>query len=141
MTSRKITISLIFCAGAAIASNAGLAAGGHGGGGHGGGGHGGGHHGGGHHGHGGSSVGVYFGGAWFGPGYYYGYLYYYGYPYYGAPYYYPSAVAAGPQSYVEQAPAQQSQGVWYYCSSAGGYYPYVKQCPETWQQVPAQPPS
>lgn len=32
-------------------------------------------------------------------------------------------------------------GYWYYCTSAQAYYPYVKQCPEGWQQVPATPPS
>jgi hypothetical protein len=26
---------------------------------------------------------------------------------------------------------------WYYCSSAGTYYPYVESCPEPWVEVPA----
>src|SRR5262245_29566970 len=28
-------------------------------------------------------------------------------------------------------------GYWYYCPSAGTYYPYVEYCPEPWVQVPA----
>lgn len=28
---------------------------------------------------------------------------------------------------------------WYYCDSADAYYPYVEQCPEGWQEVPATP--
>ncbi len=36
------------------------------------------------------------------------------------------------------APAGPSQ--WFYCDSAKGYYPYVKQCPEPWHAVPSTPP-
>ena len=125
----------------------------HGGGWHGGGGRGGGWHGGGSHGrswHGGSHrhggwhgprVGVFVGAPFYWPSYYYGY------PYYSYPYAYPYAYEAQPSYppvYVEQEPsAQQAQppGVWYYCASSNAYYPYVRQCPESWQQVPAQPPS
>ena len=28
---------------------------------------------------------------------------------------------------------------WYYCESAGGYYPYVPVCPSGWRVVPAAP--
>ncbi len=28
---------------------------------------------------------------------------------------------------------------WYYCPSAGAYYPDVRECPENWQMVPADP--
>jgi hypothetical protein len=30
---------------------------------------------------------------------------------------------------------------WYFCASAGAYYPYVGDCPEGWQQVVPQPSS
>jgi hypothetical protein len=70
------------------------------------------------------------------------------YPRYYSPYYYspaPVVVApAAPPVYVEQqgqTPQAQESGNWYYCSNPAGYYPYVRQCPEGWQQVPAQPPS
>ena len=73
-----------------------------------------------------------------------------GYPYYYAPYpYYPPYYAAPvvvqqqPTVYVEQAPAapqaQASSGYWYFCQSAQGYYPYVKECPGGWQRVSPQP--
>lgn len=29
--------------------------------------------------------------------------------------------------------------VWYFCGSAGAYYPYVNYCPEGWRVVPATP--
>jgi hypothetical protein len=29
---------------------------------------------------------------------------------------------------------------YYYCESAEGYYPYVRECPEGWRTVPATPP-
>jgi len=40
------------------------------------------------------------------------------------PYYVPSYVPA-------------PSGYWYYCASAGSYYPYVASCPEAWVPVPA----
>jgi len=107
------------------------------------------HGGGGWHGHGGWH------GGWWGPrvfigaGFaapfgwypypYYGYPYPYAYPYaYGYPVYSPPAVVGSPQTYIQQeAPAQQ---YWYYCQSAQGYYPYVRECPGGWQQVAPQPP-
>jgi hypothetical protein len=118
-----------------------------GGGGHGGGwgGHyGGGHYGGGWgHGHGGhyghSSFGFYFGAP------------FYSYPYnsypYQNPYYYPPAVVtvpATPPVYIQQSPpvAQQyPSGYWYYCDNPEGYYPYIKECLNGWQQVAPIPPA
>ena len=43
-------------------------------------------------------------------------------------------------SYVYEAPPQpiappQGSGNWYFCNSAGSYYPYVRHCPEGWQAV------
>jgi hypothetical protein len=69
------------------------------------------------------------------------------YPWYYPPYYYyPPVVAAPavPPTYIEQggaqaAPAQQSQGSWYYCTESKTYYPYVKECPGGWQRVTPQP--
>lgn len=36
---------------------------------------------------------------------------------------------------VAPPPAQ----VWYFCTSANGYYPYVSSCPDGWKSVPATP--
>ncbi len=36
-------------------------------------------------------------------------------------------------------PSASSGQYWYFCPSSNGYYPYVKECPQGWQQVPAQP--
>jgi len=41
---------------------------------------------------------------------------------------------ADPPAYA-YAPAPQAY--WYYCPSAGTYYPYVSSCPEPWVPVPA----
>ncbi|HEY8094862.1 MAG TPA: hypothetical protein VIE65_02055 [Methylobacter sp.] len=102
----------------------------------GGGGHGGGHYGGGWgHGHGG-----YYGGFGLGLGLGYG-LGYYGAPYYSPYYAYPPAVVAVPAAppvYIQQAPPvvqQNPSGYWYYCNDPEGYYPYIKECPQGWQQV------
>ena len=135
MRLTKTAAALVVLALGAVAAESALAAG-HGG-------RGGFHHGGGFR--GGARVGVFIGAPLFWPSYYYGSQYYYGYPYYyGAPYYYPPVAAAAPPVYVEQAQARpapaQPQGFWYYCASAGAYYPYVKQCAENWQQVAPQPP-
>ena len=97
-----------------------------------------GHH---HHGHHHSTtfVGVGFGFAY--PWSWYGY---YPPPYYYPGYYYPQPVAypAEPVRYVEQsAPAQtEPAGWWYYCETSRTYYPYVKECSNGWQRVPALPP-
>ena len=38
-------------------------------------------------------------------------------------------------------PATESQAnYWHYCRSAEGYYPYVKECPDGWEQVAPTPP-
>ena len=112
------------------------------GGGHYGGGWGGGHYGGGygyggHYGH--SNYGFYFGAP------------FYSYPYnsfpYQYPYYYPPAVVTVPVTppvYIQQSPpaAQQNPtGYWYYCTNPEGYYPYIKECPNGWQQVEPKPPA
>jgi hypothetical protein len=88
-------------------------------------------------------------------------------PWYGSPWHGPSvfyapppliyapptviAVPVQPPVYIERdapalaqpAPSAQAQpaptAYWYYCASAGGYYPYVAECPGGWQPVPAQP--
>lgn len=138
-----------------ITSNPAWARGGGGGGG-GGGGHYGGGYGGGHYGGG-------WGGGHYGGGYGYGghyghsnYGFYFGapfypYPYYGFPYqypyYYPPAVVTVPVTppvYIQQsqpAAQQNSPGYWYYCSNPEGYYPYIKECPNGWQQVEPKPPA
>ena len=59
-------------------------------------------------------------------------------------YYYPTSVLAPAPVYIEQYPDQtapQQSSYWYYCTSSNAYYPYVKDCPEGWQQVAPQPPS
>lgn len=116
----------------------------------------------GHHGYGGhyrvgTRVGVFIGAPVFGFGFPsygyspYGYAGYagYGYPRYGfAPYgYYGPATTvitqAAPPVYIEQgstsAIGPAADGYWYYCNNPDGYYPYVRQCPNGWQQVSSQP--
>ena len=84
-------------------------------------------------------VGVYIGGPVWGP------------VWYPPPYYYPPQVIvvppAQPTVYIEQqqqeaepaAPTAGAHQYWYFCKSAKGYYPYVKECPEAWQKVLPQP--
>ena len=50
----------------------------------------------------------------------------------------PAPVAAPQPPAV--TPGAQASGVWYYCESSKGYYPYVNQCAEGWKTVPASPP-
>jgi hypothetical protein len=38
-------------------------------------------------------------------------------------------------------PAEPPAPMWYYCESAGAYYPYVSTCAEGWRSVPANPPA
>ena len=80
--------------------------------------------------------------------------YYPAYPvyYYPAPTYYypanpPTVIIESPPVILPPGattgaapPAAQSPPNWYYCDSAKGYYPYVRQCPEPWRMVPATPP-
>jgi hypothetical protein len=112
--------------------------------GHGGGYHGGGGHFAGHGGHGGFSIGFYGGYPYYGyPFYRDPFFYGYGYPYYSSPVI--VTTPATPPTYIEQSPSVQSQelaaGYWYYCQNPAGYYPYVKECQEPWQQVEPTPPS
>jgi hypothetical protein len=77
--------------------------------------------------------------------------YYWGPRYYYPPpppvYYYPAppliAAPAAPPTYIErdddEAPPPSPSQWWYWCPSAKGYYPYVKDCPGGWQRVPPQP--
>jgi hypothetical protein len=99
------------------------------------------HHHHGHHGHwhwGGPRVFVGISPA-YGWGYYPGYYGYYAYPpLFYSPYAYgpPAVVRVEPEVYVQRSPAQ---AYWYYCESAGEYYPRVPSCPEPWVKVPPQP--
>jgi len=104
------------------------AGGGQGGGGHGGGrGFSGGHHGGHHHFHHRGRVFV-----GFVP--FYAYPYWWDYPQY---YYYPPVdIEPEPPVYIQQQPGAQQY--WYYCQSAGAYYPVAPTCPEPWIPVPAR---
>jgi hypothetical protein len=54
----------------------------------------------------------------------------------GAPFYWPPVYPYDePPAYTYEAPAPS---YWYYCQSAGAYYPTVQSCPEAWVPVPAQ---
>jgi hypothetical protein len=68
-------------------------------------------------------------------------------PYWGAyPYYsYPPVVVAPPPVVVHPSPQLSIQSApapfsWYDCDHAGGYYPYVQQCPGGWRAVAPTPP-
>jgi hypothetical protein len=89
-----------------------------------------------------------------GPGYYdpfwpYGFGLGYGYGYYGWPGYpYPYSstlvIRDRPASPGYLAPPDEPgvppEQYWYYCSDPDGYYPYVAECNQEWQQVPVTPP-
>ena len=75
--------------------------------------------------------GPYWGGPYWGPAYYY-----------PGPVYYPTPVVVAPPSppvYVERNDQAPQAGYWYYCETARGYYPYVKECPSGWKAVPPAP--
>jgi hypothetical protein len=80
---------------------------------------------------------------WGGAPYWWGAPYPY-WGYYGAPYYTypPPVVVQEPQTYAQAAPEpvpaapQQPKAYWYYCASAGAYYPTAPTCPEVWIKVP-----
>lgn len=55
----------------------------------------------------------------------------YPFPSYSEP---PVVVLADPAAEADAGPYY-----WYFCNSAQTYYPYIKTCPEGWQQVPAAP--
>lgn len=83
--------------------------------------------------------GVYVGGPWVYPPYY-------PYPSYWPRVYVPPVapvvVVPPPPVYVEQQTAAVpvlEPGYWYYCNEAKAYYPYVKDCPGSWQKVAPQP--
>ena len=65
---------------------------------------------------------------------------------YPAPVYpYPNPWEPPPFEYVTPpagsfAPPPPPAQYWYYCESAGGYYPYVQACPGGWTPMPALPP-
>jgi hypothetical protein len=70
----------------------------------------------------------------FGPGFWWGppAVWYSPPPVYVRP---PRVIVEEPPVYVERAPAS-SFSYWYYCQSAGAYYPSVPSCPEPWVKVP-----
>jgi FKBP-type peptidyl-prolyl cis-trans isomerase len=39
------------------------------------------------------------------------------------------------QPSARTAPQSTRASVWYYCSDSKAYYPYVRECPSSWQQV------
>jgi hypothetical protein len=59
-------------------------------------------------------------------------------------YFYPAPVYPYPNPYVppvivvSPTPENEPQ-YWYYCADPEGYYPYVEECAEEWQPVPAEP--
>ncbi len=125
------------------------------GGGYGGGHYGGGYGGGAHYGrgyggrHGGFRGGLGYGalGLGLGLGMGYGLGSYYGGGYNNYAYSYPPTVIAVPTAppvYIQQTPApvveQTQSNYWYYCQNPKGYYPYVRECPNGWQQVDPTPP-
>jgi hypothetical protein len=91
------------------------------------------------HGH----LGFYFGAPIY-PYYPYSSPYYYPYQ---SPYYYPPTIITipvTPPTYIQRSPQPSQQypsGYWYYCNNPKGYYPYVKQCSESWQEVEPVPPT
>ena len=49
----------------------------------------------------------------------------------------PRVIVAEQPVFVQREPAASlPPSYWYYCESAGGYYPSVPSCPEPWVQVP-----
>ena len=69
------------------------------------------------------------------PGYWYYPPTYYPYPYA----YWPAPMVHDvPQVYIER-PSSAPAGYWYYCESAGEYYPQAPSCPEPWVKVPPVP--
>lgn len=124
-------------------------------GGRGGSGLGGGHYGGGFGGHhGGGFVGHHGGGFALGYGLGYGLRYgpfggyglynpYWGYGgYYGYGYAYPPVITvpSTPPVYIQRNITPPLEpNYWYYCRSAAGYYPYVRECPGGWEKVAPQP--
>lgn len=74
--------------------------------------------------------------------YYYDPFYRYYDPFFYAPPQTIITVPATPPTYIQQSPPVANQnpgGYWYYCDNPEGYYPYVKECLNTWQQVEPTP--
>lgn len=91
------------------------------------------------HPHGSVEFGIFVGGPWIYPPYY-------PYPPYWPRVYMPPVapvvVVPAPLVYIEQQTASVpvlEPGYWYYCNEAKAYYPYVKDCPGSWQKVAPQP--
>ena len=62
-----------------------------------------------------------------------------------SPYYYPpvAMASAPPVEYIERSEQEgrmDEQQYWLYCAKAQAYFPYVAECPEGWERVPATPP-
>jgi hypothetical protein len=63
----------------------------------------------------------------------------------------PVEVQQAPVTYVERPQSERPQqkaapdgmdpSYWYYCRDPAGYFPYVQQCSESWQQVTPTPPA
>lgn len=53
---------------------------------------------------------------------------------------YAPPAAAAPQAPAAGPSAPSAGGMWYYCESAKGYYPYVQDCREGWRAVQPVPP-
>ena len=81
---------------------------------------------------------------------YIGVPFYYGYhrPYYD-PYWdyprwdyprYPRTIVIERERRADVGSGPPPAQYWYYCDSVDAYYPYVENCPEGWQEVPATPP-
>ena len=79
--------------------------------------------------------GVWIGPVW-GPGWWYP-PYPSPYPYYSAP---PVVIQQQPQQYIQQAPQQEKQYL-YFCPDPQGYYPKVPKCPKGWMKVLPSPPA
>jgi hypothetical protein len=56
-------------------------------------------------------------------------------------YSYAAPVYPYPDPYAPPTVAAPATGYWYYCPSAGAYYPYVTECPEAWQPAVPQAPA
>ena len=89
------------------------------------------HHGYNHHGHHSDHFSLWPAALWF-PAYAYAHR---------CPYYHETAVIVEERTvYVERpASAAPAESWWYYCESAGGYYPDVASCPKGWLKVPPRP--
>ncbi len=57
------------------------------------------------------------------------------------PYYHETAVIVEERAGYVERPASDmpADSWWYYCESAGGYYPDVPSCPKGWVKVPPRP--